>query len=212
LLTGAPTMPDSLWEDLRSEVRPEVRDRRRLYPNHLPAEVMDECWNRFAHAVAPLAEADRLGCVILTYPSWFTPKDDTKNELAGLAARLPGIRLAVEFRSGKWVDAANCEDTFSFLEEHGLALVCVDSRWTDPPVVAATADLSVVRFVGRREDPEDDWPWPYRYGDDELRAWVPRVQELAVSSAEVHVIFANCFRDDAVVNALRMAELLRAGS
>src|SRR4051812_8998285 len=70
LLTGAPTIPESLWEDLRSEVRGEVHDRRRVYPNHLSAEAMDECWRRFDHALAPLAAADRLGAVICTYPSW----------------------------------------------------------------------------------------------------------------------------------------------
>src|SRR3954447_23720431 len=90
LLTGAPTMPESLWEDLRDEVKTEVRDRRRLYPQHLSRAALDECWLRFAHAVAPLADSGRLGCVILTYPSWFTPKEETRAELAALARRLPG--------------------------------------------------------------------------------------------------------------------------
>ncbi|MFP5375745.1 MAG: DUF72 domain-containing protein, partial [Acidimicrobiia bacterium] len=37
LLTGAAALPDSLWEDLRDEVLPERRDRRRLYLGHLSA-------------------------------------------------------------------------------------------------------------------------------------------------------------------------------
>src|SRR4051812_35344332 len=71
LLTGAPTMPDSLFEDLRDEVRPETRDKRRLYPSHLSAAALDECWFRFRHALQPLVDAGRLGTIILTYPSWF---------------------------------------------------------------------------------------------------------------------------------------------
>ena len=46
-----------------------MRDRRRLYPQHMSPDAVDECWARFAHAIRPLARAGRLGCVILTYPS-----------------------------------------------------------------------------------------------------------------------------------------------
>lgn len=214
LLSGAPTMPDSLFEDLRDEVKVEVRDRRRLYPQHLTPAAMDECWRRFGHAVQPLASAGRLGVVILQYPSWFTPKEETRAELAALADRLPGLSLAVELRSPKWTDETNCEETFTFLEEQSLTLVCVDGNVAAPPVVAATADVAMVRFLGHRDVEDDPWPWPYRYSDAELRAWVPRVAELAESSRHVHLLFANAFRDDAVVNAQRMADLLRdaAGS
>ena len=227
LLTGAPTMPDSLWEDLREEVKPEVRDRRRLYPKHVSGDAMDECWARFAHAIRPLARAGRLGCVILTYPSWFTPKDETWAELRLARMRLPDYPLAVDFRSPKWTTDDRCEDTLAFLEDHDLAFVCVDGSVGLSPVVAATAELSVVRFVGRRPPPEPPpaesdteavadeepdhwhWPWPYRYSDDELAGWVPSVQELAESSRDVHLIFANTWRDDAVDNAVSLSRLLR---
>src|SRR5438874_1149892 len=44
LLTGHPTFPQSLWPDLQSEVRPELRDRRTLYANHLSVDAVDEAW------------------------------------------------------------------------------------------------------------------------------------------------------------------------
>lgn len=209
LFTGAPTMPDSLFEDLRQEVRPETRDKRRLYANHLSTEALEECWTRFRHALQPLVDAGRLGAVLLTYPTWFTPKDETRAVLAGLRDRLGDLPVGVQFRSPKWTEPTMCEDTLALLEDEGLAYVCVDRSASEQPVVAATADLAVVRFLGRREDPEDPgWPWPYRYSDEELSSFVPRVQELAASSPDVHLIFSNTWRDDAVANALRMAELL----
>src|SRR3954453_1624885 len=50
LLTGHPTFPQSLWPDLQSEVATEHRDKRTLYANHLPADAIDEAWDRFRHA------------------------------------------------------------------------------------------------------------------------------------------------------------------
>jgi uncharacterized protein YecE (DUF72 family) len=210
LFTGAPTMPDSLFDDLRDEVRPEVRDKRRLYPSHLSTEAVDECWRRFRHALQPLVDAGRLGAVLFTYPSWFTPKDETRAALVDARDRLGDLTVGVQFRSPKWTEPACCEDTLAFLEDEGLAFVCVDGSVGLPPVVAATADTAIVRFLGRREDPEDPgWPWPYRYSDDELLAFVPHVRELAASSPDVHLVFSNTWKDDAAANALRLAELLR---
>jgi uncharacterized protein YecE (DUF72 family) len=209
LFTGAPTMPDSLFEDLRDEVRPETRDHRRLYATHLSSDAVDECWHRFRHALEPLVAAGRLGAVLFTYPSWFTPKDDTRAALVEARDRLGDVPVAVEFRSPKWTAPDVCEDTLAFLEDEGLAYVSVDRPLDTPPVIAATAETSIVRFLGRRQDEEEPWwPWPYRYGDEELSAFVPHVRDLAESSAHVHLIFTNTYRDDAVTGALRLAELV----
>jgi uncharacterized protein YecE (DUF72 family) len=212
LLSGNPTLPDSLWPDLHAEVRPAARDRRRLYPGHLSKEGIDECWRRFAHALRPLQAAGRLGVVVLRYPTWFTPRPESWAELAGLGSRLPGCRLAVELNSPKWFDGAQCDATLEWLEEHGLAFVCVDGPATGPravpPVVAATADTALVRFSGRREVEQEPWTWPYRYRDEELSEWVGRVEELACSTTEIHLLLDNCWRSDAVDNACRLMELL----
>jgi uncharacterized protein YecE (DUF72 family) len=213
LLTENPTLPDSLWDDLQDAVRPETRHRRRLYANHLPDEVLDECWKRFVHALLPLHEAGRLGVVILQYPSWWSPKPETRDALAQARERLAAFRVAVELRSPKWLGGDGCEATLEWLEQHDLAFVCRDGPIEGPralpEVVAATADTAVVRFHGRRQEPDDPWPWPYRYSDDELVDWVPRVSELAASAAEVHLLFDNGWRGDAVDNARTLARLLR---
>jgi uncharacterized protein YecE (DUF72 family) len=212
LLTGAPTLPDSLWEDLQEEVRPETRHRRRLYADHLSSDALDECWARFTHALRPLHEAGRLGVVILQYPSWFTPKVETRAALADARNRLRDYRVAVEFRSPKWLAGGGCEESLEWLEAHDLGFVCSDGPSEGPralpPVVAATTDMAVVRFHGRRQHEEDPWPWPYRYQEDELAEWVPQIRELAESSREVHLLMDNVWRDDAVDNALTLGRLL----
>ena len=214
LLTGAPTMPDSLWPDLQDQVRDRSRDQRRLYPGHLTPEAYEECWERFAHAIRPLGDAGKLGVVILQYPSWFTPRPEAWAELALAPHRLPGVRLAVEFRSPKWLDGDACEPTLEWLEDHGLGFVCVDGPPLGPralPAVSAvTSEVGVVRFVGRRNVEDEPWTWPYRYGAGELESWVPRLSDLASSANEVHVLMDNCWGSDAVDNATALAALLAA--
>jgi uncharacterized protein YecE (DUF72 family) len=213
LFTGAPTLPDSLWPDLQDQVQDRARDLRRLYPAHLTPEALDECWVRFAHALRPLQAAGKLGAVILQYPGWFTPRPEAWAELAGIAQRLPDCRLAIELRSPKWFEGDACEGTLEWLEDRGLSLVCVDgppagARAT-PIVAAATADLAVVRFIGRRQVDSEPWTTPYRYRDHELAEWVPRLAGLMASTSEVHVLMDNCWGSDAVDNAAQLAHLLR---
>jgi uncharacterized protein YecE (DUF72 family) len=218
LLTGAPTMPDSLWPDLQGAVSPRHHDSRRLYASHLPAEVLDECWDRFLHALEPLRRAGRLGVLVLQYPGWFSPRPDSWADLALVSRRLTGYRAAVEFRSPKWLaddSEGGHEPQLEWLEEHGLAYVCIDGPGAGPRagcgMVASTADVAVVRFIGRRQVDDEPWTWPYRYSRAELEEWVDPLCELARSSPEVHVLMDNCWSSDAVDNATDLAALVRTG-
>jgi uncharacterized protein YecE (DUF72 family) len=212
LLTGSPTLPDSLWPDLVTEVAPTARDRRRLYPAHLSADGLAECWSRFGHALGPLRDTGRLGVVIFQYPSWFTPRPEAWAELAELPRRLPGLRAAVELRSAKWFENDRADVTLEFLEAHGIGFVCVDGPASGvratPPVVAATTETAIVRFSGRRAVEGEPWTWPYRYGREELASWRPRLVELAQSSGELHLLLDNTRDTDAVDNALTLLELV----
>jgi uncharacterized protein YecE (DUF72 family) len=214
LLSGAPTLPDSLWPDLQDQVRDRSRDNRRLYSSHLSPEALDECWDRFGHSLRPIRDAGKLGLVILQYPGWFSPRPEAWAELADAGRRLPGCRLAVELRNPKWVEGDAFEPTLEWLEERDLAYVCVDGPPTGPRagpnVAATTADVAVVRFVGRRQVEGDPWSAPYRYGADELGSWTARIRDLAETCSEVHVLMDNCWGSDAVDNAALLAELVRA--
>lgn len=212
-LAGGAALPDSLWEDLRDEVRPELRDRRRLYLSHLSPVGRQEAWARFRHALAPLAANSRLGAVILRYPAWLPPGGTGRALMTEARTELPDFHLAVELTHRRWLEPRECEATLAFLEEQHLGFVCVDPR-DGPPVVATTSDLAVVRFPGRNpgnwEAPEMEIGerYAYLYADHELAWWVAPVRELAAAAGEVHLLFANCWRDDAVANAATMARLL----
>lgn len=206
LFTGAATLPNSLWEDLRTEVRPEMRDRRRLYAGHLSRAGLNEAWARFRHAIGPLHESGRLGSVILRYPHWLKPGDTGRGLMLEARQKLQGLPVAVELRHPGWLEGPNCESTLSFLELHDLGLVCLDGPGR-PPVVAATSDVAVVRFPGRGGD-DVEWTGCYRYSTAELAEWVPRLRDLAGGEGCVHVLFSNTYRDFAVANATELSALL----
>ena len=154
---------------------------------------------------------------MLQYPGWFSPRPEAWAELALTSRRLEGYAVAVELRSPKWLaddSDGTHEDQLEWLEQHDLAYVCVDGPGEGPRagcgMVAATSDVAVVRFVGRRLVADEPWTSPYRYSRTELAEWVDRIRDLSASCSQVHVLMDNCWGSDAVDNALELTRLLRA--
>ena len=214
LLSGAPTLPSSLWPDLHDQIRARSRDRRRLYAAHLSDEALAECWARFAHALGPLRAAGRLGVVTVGYPGWFTPREEAWAELASLAGRLPGCQVAVDLHNPRWFAGEACDRTLEWLEDHGLGFLCVEDPEGGPAgapaVVAATSEVAMVRLAGRRATEVGAWEPRHRYPIGRLEEWVPRIADLAESSSAVHVVFDNAWRADAVADASELRRLLAA--
>ncbi|WP_446220266.1 DUF72 domain-containing protein [Micromonospora sp. IBHARD004] len=212
LLTGHPTRVGALYKDLRPET-----DKKNVYPDDLPPQAYEEVWTRFLSALDPLVEADRLGALLFQFPPWFTIKRDNKQYLLEVAKRCAPLRPVFEFRHASWFDGANRDETLGFLRQHRLAYVCVDMpqghRSSVPPVLAATADLAVVRFHGH----SDKWTskdihekFGYRYSERELRDWAPKLRELAGEAEQTHVLMNNCYRDYAQRNGQQLKALLGA--
>ncbi|MEU8072990.1 MULTISPECIES: DUF72 domain-containing protein [unclassified Micromonospora] len=212
LLTGHPTRVSALYKDLRPET-----GKRNVYPGDLPAQAYEEVWTRFLSALDPLVDAGKLGALLFQFPPWFTIKRDNKQYLLEVARRCAPLRPVFEFRHASWFDGDNAEETLGFLREHDLPFVCVDMpqghKSSVPPVLAATADLAVVRFHGH----SDKWTskdihekFGYDYSKRELRDWAPKLRELAGDAEQTHVLMNNCYRDYAQRNAATLAGLLDA--
>jgi uncharacterized protein YecE (DUF72 family) len=221
MLTQHPTRTDRLYKDLRESLPPKLAQKRNLYPDKLPAELVDEVWQRFHDALMPLHSAGKLGAVLFQFPPWFVISRKNKAYIEECTERLRDFRMAVELRHKSWFEGENVEETLAFLEERSLPFVCVDMPQgfdsSIPPVAAATAkDLAMVRFHGR--DPKQ-WKlkeataaerFKYEYTDAELSEWVPKVEELEEGARETHVLMNNCYRDYAVKSARQFATLLDA--
>ena len=219
LLTQHPTRPNSLYADLQPLVPKEHVGKKMLYSSHLPQGAMDEVWSRFAEALMPLHSSGKLGVVHMQFPEWFIPGSESRNYIVECAERLADYRIAVEFRNALWLNDQNADRTIDFLRSHRIPITSVDIpqgfNSSIPPTPFTTSeDLAYVRFHGRNTE---TWEgkhatatprFAYEYSEAELRAWAPKLKELASRSREVHVLMNNCYRDYAVNNARQLAEML----
>src|SRR5205807_8824830 len=126
MLTQHPTRTDRLYKDLREQLPPELASKRNLYPDKLPAEVVDQVWQRFHDALMPLHSAGKLGAVLFQFPPWFVLSRKNKESIVEAAERFRDFRVAVELRHKSWFAGPNVEETLSFLADHSLPFVCVD--------------------------------------------------------------------------------------
>jgi uncharacterized protein YecE (DUF72 family) len=159
--------------------------------------------------------------VVFQWPPWFTAKRANREILEGLPARLPDVRVAVEFRHESWLKEGDRERTLDLLTSLGITYVVVDEpqgfKTSVPPVVAATSDLAIVRFHGRnrenwqRKDITAAERFRYLYSTDELTEWIDPIRQLDHEVKETHALMNNCYQDYGVRNAYDLANLLDEG-
>jgi uncharacterized protein YecE (DUF72 family) len=212
LMTKHPTKPNALPKEFQ-----QPTGKKSLYPDDVDRKVVDEVWDRFLSALRPLHDAGKLGALLFQFPPWFTIGKKNKQYVLESAKRCAPYKIAVEFRNKTWMSPDNQRETLEFLEGHGLPYVCVDMPQgfvsSIPPVVAATADLAVIRFHGHNDA---EWEsgsvqkrFKYLYSKEELQSWVPKVKKLASEAKETHVLMNNCYSSYAQQNAKELAELLK---
>jgi len=213
LLTGHPTKVSAIYKDLRPET-----EKRNVYPSDLEPAAIDAVWERFLSALGPLNEAGKLGAILFQFPPWFTIRRSNKQYVQEVAKRCSPLRVAVEFRHESWFDGEdNTEETLEFLRRNELPYVAVDMpqghKSSIPPVLAATADLAVVRFHGHSEKwtSKDIYEkFGYRYTTEELQGWAPKLLDLANQASQVNVLMNNCYSDYAQRNAAELQDMLGA--
>ena len=213
LFTQHPTPVKSLPADLREAASQAGKDR--VYLKDVDPTLADQAWERFLAALEPLNEAGKLGAILLQFPPWFPISRPNKDYILACARRAAPRRVCVEFRNHTWMTEDNQEESLGFLREHDLPYVCVDMPQgypsSIPPVLAATSDLAVVRMHGHSEK----WTsksiaerFGYRYSDDELSEWAPRIEGLAGQAEVTQVLFNNCYSDWAHRNAQQLETLV----
>lgn len=194
-----------------------VSPRGDIDRKHFPPEALDLCFEWFRDALAPLAEAAKLSYTLFQFAPWIGYSPKALEYLASLPGRLPGWRLAVEFRNPSWIPKRT-DEVLRFLADHGLAHVAVDCPWEPLIPAATTGDLAVLRFHGRNvkgweaqqkgRQPSVAEKYDYCYPPEELRELAGTVRKFHGKVRRVYAKFNNNNWDYPVRNALAFRRLL----
>jgi uncharacterized protein YecE (DUF72 family) len=222
LLTGHHPRPQTLPADVLRLLPADARRTRRgeVEATEFPPAALDEAFRLFRASLTPLVESGKLGYVLFQLAPWVRFGPSALDFLGGLGARLPGWRLAVEFRDRSWFPE-HAAETLGVLQSSGLAHVVVDAPLAAnaiPRVVTVTAPTAVLRLHGRHtegwlrqlrgEEPTVREKYDYLYSEAELQALLPEIEALAQEAEDVFISFNNNNRDYPVRNALMLKRLL----
>jgi uncharacterized protein YecE (DUF72 family) len=222
LLTGHHPRPQTLPADVLRLLPAGARRTRRgeVEATEFPPEALDAAFRLFRAALNPLVESGKLGYVLFQLAPWVRFGAAALDFLGGLPSRLPGWRLAVEFRDRSWFPE-HAAETLGVLQSGGLAHVVVDAPLAVnavPRVVTVTAPTAVLRLHGRHaegwlrqlrgEEPTVREKYDYLYSEAELQTLLPEIEALAQEAEDVFISFNNNNRDYPVRNALMLKRLL----
>ena len=173
----------------------------------------------FRESIEPLELSGKLRGILLQYHPRFVKSDEAKDELSKVRALLDPLVPLIEFRHRSWLLDDERDDTLSFLERHGLAVVSVDAPPTKatnvlPTFAAATHPVAYVRFHGRNVKTwniksEKSWQrFDWMYSAEELQEWVEPFGQLSEEADEVYALFNNNRDDFAPRSAMILRGLL----
>lgn len=164
----------------------------------------------FLAALAPLAEAGRLGGWLAQFPAGFRNDEPGRRRLADLAELLGEGPRAVEVRHRSWFTPA----ALRLLGDQGWSVAHIDlpsspqhpPEWHEP-----TGALGYLRLHGRnaatwftRGVGRDD-RYDYLYSEPEVAGVVEKARRLAGACDETYVVTNNHFGGQAVANAIEIA-------
>ncbi|TAL25723.1 MAG: DUF72 domain-containing protein [Aquabacterium sp.] len=210
-------------EALDADIRVALGDRlgERCTHADLPHEVVDELWLRFREAIAPLADARRLGLVHLQFASGLRPDARGIAHVEHCVERLAGFTPSVEFRHRSWFDGAQRERTLELLRKLGAVHTVVDAPQgpdnTVPAVWAVTHPrYALLRLHGRnastwnlRGAAASSSRFDYSYTSAELAELAAAIRRLQ-RHRETHVVFNTNMEDKGQRSALGLREALLA--
>lgn len=155
----------------------------------------------FREGIRPIEEAQKLGAVLLQFPTAFRFTPENRARLIHLRRELKGLPLVAEFRHSSWMD----EDALAVLIDYHVGFCNIDqpdhSR-AMPPTAFLTSPVAYVRLCGRTHT------GAYQYSLDELAEWTHRIRKVSRFAKRSFVVFSNDAGARSLVNAFQMKHLL----
>lgn len=167
----------------------------------------------FREGIGPIAEAGRLGALLLQFPWSFPNNEANRCWLLGVAEAFREYPLVMEVRHRSWEN----DPSMAFLKENRLNFCNIDqpaSIGSIGPTSVATGPLAYYRFHGRNaaawfaKDAGRDARYDYLYREEELDPWVRDIREMEKRVEQIYVMMNNHYRGQAPVNALQVRSAL----
>jgi uncharacterized protein YecE (DUF72 family) len=165
----------------------------------------------FRKAVDALQQENRLLGLLSQHPQQFHCTRTNLDWVDRLADLFAGHTLAVEFRHWTW----NRPEVVDWLRQRNLHLVSVDVPAIPalyPAGLVQSSRLIYLRLHSRRREnwyQSDRDRYDYLYSDGELLEWLQALASKEGQADRALMLFNNCHRTQAALNAQRVRELLR---
>src|SRR5438552_12706317 len=151
----------------------------------------------YCELMRPLLDAGKLGPLLLQLPPRLRFQEATIHRFLDVLPR--DFTFALEPRNKTWMTM----EAFDLLRATGVAYTIVDEPLL-PPDLHVTSAMAYLRWHGHGQDP---W-YNYRYSEEELKSWVPRVQQVASQAETVYGFFNNHFHGYAPENCIQILRML----
>ena len=181
--------------------------------------------DEFKTGIEPLANAGKLGPLLVQFPPSFTATPDAIDYLGWLLRTFAAYELAVELRHKTWSDQES--ETAALLAAYGAAWVLIDEpkfefsirqpwgphRPLVEPAATPPEGLAYMRFHGRnaaewwRHAAAED-RYNYLYTERELRPFAAAAQTSGAGLKKAYLFFNNHFSAQGVANAVQLRRQL----
>ena len=170
-----------------------------------------DVFEKFNFSMKPLRQAGRLRCILAQFPPWFYPVKENLDYLRAFKERTASLPVVIEFRNLAW----HKDSTLAFLREEGLGYCVVDEPGLPglmPFNPKSTSTIGYFRLHGRNPN----WfnvpasvRYDYLYSEEELQEFLLPIEEVAGLTETTFVFFNNCHGGSAVMNAMRLRDMLQ---
>lgn len=159
-----------------------------------------------------LAEAGRLGALLIQFPFSFKNTSLNREYLETLLRQFIEYRPVVEVRHSSWDNP----ETIRYFAERNAAFCNIDQPVIGrslEPTEHVTAPIGYVRLHGRNYDqwfePETrEDRYNYLYSESELEGWKDKIEHIANKAEVTYVVTNNHFQGKAGVNALQLKHMM----
>jgi uncharacterized protein YecE (DUF72 family) len=183
-------------------------------PRSLSHEQKTDDLPLFRESAEALRSRGQLTGLLCQLPQKTHNTSENRAWIERLTSDLGGFSLAVEFRHRSWFEP----EVPRWLADRKIDLVSVDAPDLPglyPSGLVRSGRNLYMRFHsrnGRNWYQSDKERYDYHFSDSELLEWIEHLEAGAADIEKALLLFNNCHRGNAVVNAVRMKELFASAA